>query len=240
VARSPVQAPVEAKWSDSLVEMVAWLWTEGHIRPSGMVEIEQSQAVNPANVARIRAALRDLFGEPVGSLRPYGHPLRPRPAWREDRHGKLTRFRMSAAAGRLLTEHAPGKVVATSWLAQLTRAQLELFIQVSVDADGSTRPSGTRRLAQRDRARVDAFQVACALAGYAGSVRQTARGFWCLEIGGRPWCVPAQPRYTTRRSFTGVVWCPSTKHENWFARRNGTTYFTGQGVALDAQNDSPN
>ena len=31
----------------------------------------------------------------------------------------------------------------------------------------------------------------------------------------------------TRERYEGVVWCPSTKHRNWLARRNGTVYFTG-------------
>jgi phage portal protein BeeE len=234
---APVQAPVQAKWSDALVELIAWLWTEGHVRPSGMVEIEQSHAANPSKVARIRAALTDLFGPPVASLRPYGHPKPKRPAWREDLHGDMARFRLSAGAGDILTAHAPDKVVSTAWLASLTRAQLELFVQTSIDADGSRRDHGGGRIAQRSRERLDAFQVAAALAGYAGTVYINAAGMWVLELG-NPWCRPVAAARQghrasiTQREFNGIVWCPTTPHENWFARRRGTTFFTGNSPVI--------
>lgn len=223
VRAAPVVAPAEAKWADSLVELVAWLWTEGRIRPSGMAEIEQSWRVSPDNVARIRAALTDLLGAPAASLRPKS----ARMSWREDRHGGLTRFRLGAGAGKLLAVHAPGRVVRTSWLAELTRAQLELFIQVSVDADGGHRPNGARRITQGSRERLEAFQVACALAGYAGSIREARPGTWALEVDASTRCAPAQPEGKHAYSFNGIVWCPVTRHANWLARRRGTTYFTG-------------
>lgn len=223
VRAAPVVAPAEAKWADSLVELVAWLWTEGHIRPGGMVEIEQSWKVNPGNVARIRAALTGLLGAPVASLRPES----ARMSWREDRHGGLTRFRLGAGAGKLLAAHAPARVVSTPWLAELTRAQLELFIQVSVDADGWRRPNGARRITQGSRERLEAFRVACVLAGHAGSIHEVKPGTWALEVDGSTRCAPAQPQGKRAYSFNGIVWCPATRHANWLARRRGTTYFTG-------------
>ena len=28
-------------------------------------------------------------------------------------------------------------------------------------------------------------------------------------------------------AYTGVIWCPTLKHHNWVARRNGSIYYTG-------------
>src|SRR5207244_505490 len=52
------------------------------------------------------------------------------------------------------------------------------------------------------------------------------------------WSQPAQPQNITRRSFVGVVWCPTTPNQNWFARRRGTTYFTGNTALMIPQDES--
>lgn len=96
------------------------------------------------------------------------------------------RFRLNAQAGRLLVACAPDKVVDTGFLAELTPAQLDLFIRVSLDADGSRNNTGTWVMAQKDRHRVEAFQIACALAGLSGGVRGPTRWgagarFWMLS-----------------------------------------------------------
>lgn len=65
-------APSDPKYSDALVEMVAWFWTEGGWSWKGRhrgVRIHQSRHVNESNCARIRAALTRLFGAPAATLR---------------------------------------------------------------------------------------------------------------------------------------------------------------------------
>lgn len=227
-AATPVVTPAEPKWSDALVELVAWLWTEGWIGPHGQVVLTQSHAVNPGNVLRIRAAMLEIFGPP-GELQ-----VRSEPSWREssDRPG-MTRFHLNSKAGPVLTAHAPGKVVLASWLAQLTRAQLEMFIQVSIDADGSRNKlvnqdgGRTAVICQKDKARLDSFQVACALAGKSGVLRLAKSGMWQFIVQTTSWRKPVgHPEYITH-SQVDTVWCPTTANHTWFARRNGTTYFTG-------------
>lgn len=65
--------PTEQKYSDALVELVAWYFTEGAhgVRPgrrTPKVVIHQSIKVNPENCARIRRALTELFGPESASL----------------------------------------------------------------------------------------------------------------------------------------------------------------------------
>jgi HK97 family phage portal protein len=278
-AAAPVVALAEAKWSDALVELVAWMWTEGWVGKSGAVTLAQSDAVNPENVARIRAALTEIFG-PSASERGVSllgsrgwqkrelirdelardasrgdreiaracgadaHTVRNLrqgliglndngPGWQEDRDERgLVHFRLNAQAGALLTEHAPGKVVTMRFLSQLTRAQLELFYQVSLDADGIKRPSGRGAvMAQKDKARLEAFQVACALTGRSGVIRgPNVAGMWNMSIQVTPWRKPkGHAEYVTQET-ADLVWCVQTPNRSWFARRNGTCYFTGNTV----------
>jgi phage portal protein BeeE len=226
-AAAPVAAPVTAKWSDALVELVAWFWTEGWHNHHGSVVIAQSQAVNPENVARIRAALTEVFG-PAGELQ-----VRSRPSWREDHDERdHVHFRINAKAGRMLLEHAPGKIVSTEFLATLTRAQLELFYQVSIDADGTWRPAGRGAvMLQKDLRRLEAFQVMCALTGRSGVIDGPSKaGMWTMCVQVTPWRKPkGHPEYVSQET-TPLVWCVQTPTRSWFARRDGTCYFTGNTV----------
>lgn len=233
--------PTEAKWSDDLVELVGWFWTEGHIEPSGSVRIGQSQTANPDHVDRIRAALTRLFGPPTVPL-----PFRPAasPAWREHQCGResqrdvMSVFRITAAGARLLHDAAPNKVMSMEFLRSLTLAQLELLIQVSIWADGSVTNSGTPVIAQRDLARLEAFQLVCLLAGRAGTIRQHRSGMWCMAIHKNSWRKPAgHAEYVSQIRIDGPVWCPTTSNGTWLARRDGTTYFTGNSnIEQDAVN----
>lgn len=51
-------------YSDELVELAAWYWTEGTLLAGGGVELSQSEHVNPEMVDRIRKVLGALFGPP--------------------------------------------------------------------------------------------------------------------------------------------------------------------------------
>jgi len=276
-AAAPVAAPVEPKWSDALVELIAWAWTEGCITKAGALTIGQSQTANPGNVARIRAALTEMFGpsaadQGVSLLGAKGRQKREiiraelerdpdrsdykigqacqadrktvalvragkidSPGWQEDRGGHgMVLFRLNGQASALLLEHAPDKVVSTEFLSELTQAQLELFIRISVDADGTWRKGRNGSvMAQKDIRRVEAFQVACALTGRSGVVRgPDSHGMYHISVQVTPWRKPAgHAHYLTRKTTTESVWCPTTDNATWFARRDGTTYFTGNSTS---------
>jgi hypothetical protein len=237
---APVEAPTVAKHIDALVEAVAWYWTEGHDRKPGVgrtqttgIYIVQSPTVNPHNVARIRRCLTDLFGP--------GSPRLPgvkgaEPTWAEYRYREdKVEFRLNAAAARVLREYAPGKVVDAAWLTELTTAQLELFIEASVAADGHQRGSMIE-LAQADKARAEAFQVALVLSGRAASIHGDAQGRWCVtgRTGSRVKPLRHPHEWV---SYTGVVWCPTTPSGSWLARRAGHVFYTGNSGSGGAGGD---
>lgn len=114
---------------------------------------------NPANVVRIDASLRSVYGPPVDR-----HGITPEPRWRRDvDEGRNVRFTLNTAARKVLTDVAPGRVVQPWFLRSLTQAQLGLFIRISMVADNS----GPTRLHQKDRRQAEAFQFAAILTGHA-------------------------------------------------------------------------
>lgn len=217
--------PITQKYSDAFVELVAWLWTEGTIMSKyGNIMIDQSTK-HSANLARIRSAL----------LREYGYE-----GWREDvRIDRPTSafFYLGAEIGRelLAVVSRPHKVVSWQFLRELTQSQLELFIHVSMLGDRNS----THSLGQANKARAEAFQFACILSGRATSMmRSRHKGYsrklkWTVFIKLRERCAPVRSAalkqaFKIRRvKYNGVIWCPVTPNQTWFARRRGSTYFTG-------------
>ncbi|WP_431890421.1 hypothetical protein [Nocardiopsis alba] len=240
--------PTEPKWSDALVELVAWFWTEGHVKPQSRsrlpstgVAIYQSEQKNPENVARLRGALHTLLGPPSDGFPRTGSVSDGVPRWREAHvRDDLVEFHLSVDAGRLLLEQAPDRVPTYAFLRSLTRAQLELFIHVSLLADGhNNRTVDARRLSQKSRAAAEAFQFAVTLAGHATSLRRrpptetTKYDMWKVELRRKthfsPKAAAARKSAFTigRETYEGRIWCPTTPDGTWLARREGTVYFTG-------------
>jgi HK97 family phage portal protein len=224
LAAAPVaNLPTDAKWSDAFVELVAWFYTEGYIGQSNEIRLAQSESVNPQNVARIRAALTEVIG-PMN----VGRCQRGLPGWKEDVGEHCSHFRLTQSASRPLLDVAPDKVPTMAFLRSLTRAQLELFVQTSLDADGSLTNKGTWVLCQKDRHRLEAFQIACLLTGRSGTIVQNAAGMWSMAVQATARRKPkGHARYVSDVVIEGRVWCPKTPNSTWFARRDGTTYFTG-------------
>jgi phage portal protein BeeE/2'-5' RNA ligase len=238
-AAAPVVGPSEAKWSDAMAELAGWFFTEGSIdKRSGGVVIGQSREHNPQKVSRIRAALEGVFGP----AREHCRDNRKTPGWRESEDEdvykgetyRMTRFHLNSVAGKILQAIAPDRVLSTRFLSELTQGQLLLLIEAALGGDGSIAGksdyyAGSPDIAQTDRRRVDAFQVACALAGKSGSVRPRRGGYeFGMTVQRRNARKPkGHKEYVTEEVIEGKVWCPVTPNKSWFARRNGTCYFTG-------------
>lgn len=234
------ELPREPKWSDALVELVAWFWTEGNTN-GNQVTIAQSHTRNPHNVARIRAALRSLWGPP--------HPratLRGSidAAWREviqtnrtSHGGPVTVFRLNHEASERLRLVARGKRVAPWFIRGMTRAQLELFIDASLAGDGWHYRRGDRDIWQRDPRLLDGLELAGILAGYMVT-RRAYDGGETLTLSTKTTLRPVKAARNAarhsrpgcnigQRHYRGVVWCPTVETGTWLARRAGTVYFTG-------------
>lgn len=246
--------PLEPKYDDALVELVAWYWTEGttsHGRDgerTNRVSIAQSVTAHEENVERIRRTLTALFGLPTPQFPRQGRAHDGIPRWREGKPNKygVVNFWLSAGASRIVHEFVPDdeKVPRYDFLRSLTQEQLELFIDVSMLADNF----GGYQFGQANKARAEAFAFACILAGYAVSYREQVRherrpGFKpgpqrAYVVSKRSGTV-VKPVEASRRGSTtirkvdheGIIWCPTTPNGTWFARRDGNAYFTGNSAS---------
>jgi hypothetical protein len=235
------EAPTEAKWSDGLVELVAWVWCEGW-RAADTLFIGQSHAVNPEKVGAIRRALATTFPG----------------AWSDGTaDGGMTRFRLHKAAAAVIEGCiGPDKEPTPEFLLALTPAQLRLLVERCLDGDGTRTPSGQRTWSQVAQAGVDAFQMACALGGiptqthpgkdYGNRFGRAPQTVGLLRKGVTaplasiatksygykpgPAKTPAIDQLVTHE---GIVWCPTTPSGTWLARRNGSVYFTGNSVGYN-------
>lgn len=223
--------------SDAFVELVAWAWTEGHWNDSGALSLCQSSNVNGDNCDSIRAALEEMYGAKSETTM-HPHRFSGTAMWVEKtRPNGMTFWHLNQEASKPFMAIMPDKekVVNYAWLRSLTIKQLDLFIDVSMKADGD---SAKNRLAQKSIKRAEAFAFACILAGKAVSYMAIDNDHNDgLEIGilRRKQLAPiANATNTDDRPFKvehveheGIVWCPTTPNGSWLARRNGTVYWTG-------------
>lgn len=239
--------PAEPTYTDELVQLVAWVWTEGTMahrpgRKNPRVHIYQSHTKNPENVALIRGALQGLYGPahegPMPSSRRSATLDVPR--WNERQHRESTVFALNVAAAQPVVAVAPGKIVAREFIRKLTRVQLELFIETSMRADGSWR-SNQRWLGQKNDKALEALELAAILLGtsIARRVRRfkgfTDHDLHCLAIHKRSRFGP-KPKHKQIVRHTGTIWCPVTPNHTWLARRNGSVFYTGNsGWLLEEQ-----
>ena len=241
-----VDLPDAAKYSDAFVELVGWFWTEGSVSSSGKaVSIAQSHTVNPERVARIRAALTSLFGPASDALRGMN-----RPAWRESWQanwssygGPVTIFHLNIAASEGLLSVAPGRVVTPSFVLALTRAQLELFVDVSGMGDGQHYRRGASDMWQKNPAQLDAYELALILLGRMIARAPSHDDGWRIGVWKQTDIRPVKAAIEQERTgsggltrteiaYTGRVWCPVTENGTWFARREGRTFYTGNSAWL--------
>lgn len=232
IAAQCADLPVEPKYTDAFVEVVAWAWTEGTFCDHNIL-ITQSKTKNLANCERIRAALTVLVGPSVDRLDHSGTQ------WREyepsDPDDNRAMFCLGTKVSDTIRCAAPDRVPSFEFLLSLTRSQLALFIEASILGDGWNITAGGQMLAQKNPKAAEAFQFACILAGHATSTYKAMKGNTTkygydmtgvyLRVGRL--ISPIDKQVCEHRNYTGKVWCPTTKNGTWLARRRGTVYFTG-------------
>ncbi len=222
--------PIEAKYSDAFVELMAWFYTEGHIsrrgdKRRGDIRIVQSETKNEDKFLRIKRAL-DIVCPGQYGIYPF-------------KDGSSSCFNIYVGPSRAFLELVnDDKAIDPKFIMSLTQSQLELFINTSLDAD---RCSRLPVLGQDVPERLYAFELACILAGHStnyieGNVRSKSyKGYeWdsqCFMISQHSRNVfGPREKHKTLVEYTGTVWCPVTPNGSWLARRNGHVFFTGNSM----------
>jgi len=222
----PGSNPIESIYSDSLVELVAWFWTEGHFRRGRKsfcgAGLAQSEDVNSVYVKRIRECIEEVFDKKD---------------WRQSSRNGMVEWHLSAVAARFLNQYVTAyeKIVRPEFIASLTLEQLNLFIETSIDADGWRQVDGAK-LGQSSLDRLRSFEMACVLAGRSIHTwqRSDLTG-WVTTLLVRDNVTPISTCKISRNvevrtldyNYSGIVWCPRSRNNTFLARRNGSIYYTG-------------
>lgn len=228
--------PTKKKYSDAFVQLVAWFYTEGSIE-SKLIEINQCEKANPEYVKEIIDILTSLYGPPSECIGGPGKKTSPK--WRISKRGtktSLIRFRLNTAASQKILEIVPDKIVPRTFIFDLTKEQLQLFLDTTVKADGH-RPG---LVGQKVKDRTDAIELASILLGY-----KTSYFHRNMHNKAYPKATEHQISFSKNKlikfnhntnsrkivKYSGIVWCPTTPNSTWCARREGKVFYTGNSEA---------
>lgn len=208
------------KWSDELVETVGWYVTEGldHWNQTGFhtIRLAQSARKNPGNVSELRRLMRYWQAE--------GATFNER----KQKPDGVIEWYLGKGVNAVLETAAPGKQLTPEFLCSLTYSQARMLREVLIDGDGyrGTPSHRTIRWTQLDEGRRDGYQMLCAMLGIRSATTNCGEK---IQEYQRPYVnaeTIGQHAYRVQNE-DGIVWCPVVDGGIWCARRNGSTYWTG-------------
>ena len=199
------------KWSDELVETVAWYVCDGsdHVNKQGYHSVHLS-GKKPHKVAAWRRLAKWWSEEGA--------------TWDEGKQTKSgqTPFYLGKGVVTALEQVAPQKQITPEFLCSLTYTQARFFHETLLAADGYVR-ANSPRWTQVDEGRCSSFQMLTAMLGIG-----TAHTEGDAKIQEHS-AVTSKVQYLEeeRVMYKGQVWCPTVETGFFMARSNGTTYWTG-------------
>ena len=206
---TPLAFASAPKWADEVVESVGWYLTEGwdHYNQTGFhsVLISQKREEHLPTLRRLASWWREQ-----------GATCTERPP---TKFGMID-FYFGKGANTVFEDVAPGKQLTPEFITSLTYHQARLLYEALMDGDGS-RTRGQERWTQVDEGRVDGFQMLSAMLG----MRSRYAHLKATNYTSRYSTIKNIPEEIVE--YDGDVWCPTVVNSIWFARRNGTTYWTG-------------
>ena len=215
--------PVGAPIPDSMIPVIGWVVTEGHILKrqkgreewGGQVYIGQNESGN-ADLIR-----QDLMAAAL--------------SWKETtwnyKGGNKThvRFCLKKSETEALRALLPNKHLRPEVLMRMTKEQVAVLVDRMLRGDGSVNASGVRSFIQNPGLTLDTFTMALTILGKSYSVRKHGRG--CMAVLIRDPSENKCGRYSItsskRVAYNGRVWCPIVPGTStWVARRNGMPFIT--------------
>lgn len=167
--------------ADDMVELLAWLYTEGSFKRSRKLlstgrlsnrraSIAQSRAANPTHHERIRQLLTRMYGpesEALSASDAARVDLQTVPRWRQVGDDEFHLNEPIVATFSEYFEEDQSKTLKRDVIYAMTRVQLELFLQVSSWGDGCGERVSGSVFGQKYESRQEIFELACHLLGYA-------------------------------------------------------------------------
>ena len=217
-------------YEDALIELVAWVVTEGTFqKPPALtgVLVAQSPQANPEKAARIRRLMTHFAAKGATATE------------HRNSHNGMSNFYFGAGIGDVIREVAPDRQLTPAFVTSLLRHQAELVYETLLDADGYRtvprssdgyqRTASTENFIQKDLGRVDGYQMLAAMLGRRTCMKEHPihTGIYNTVTYSRP-VTTARHLKDTRVSYKGILWHPRTSTGTWLARRAGGTFWTGE------------
>jgi hypothetical protein len=224
--------PISADWAEpscggvymqpEFAELMGWFVTDGYIKHSKFVGIDQSWAVNKEKCNRIRYLLEYLQAD-------YKHKITKR-EW-GGRPADMMHITIRGEVAERLLALCPNKKVPFGMLTW-QEGSMKSFLNGVIGGDGSLRKDDGRiSIIQKNKAFLDDIQAIAVRLGNTANLSQRKDGTWVLYLTGRKYRglrgTNGKNNVIGRKKYTGVVWCPQTELTTFVARRNGKVFITG-------------
>lgn len=221
--------------SDNIVELAAWIMTEGTLRKSGSYILSQSTTHNPHHVEaidRLVSTFPDCF--------------------RKNNYEAIAQWHIRGNAQFMLNKLLTGKnkIPSSDLITGMNNTQRRLFIYTAMCGDGDCANklrSGlhfarnedlisalpTARIRLQHKKQIDALQVIATLCGLNSSVLPCKDGMWSFTISKVHQYTDIQNLGKTEHKES-FAWCVQSETGTWIMRRNGHVYVTGNSHPHDA------
>ena len=204
--------------SDSIIALCGWIVSEGSFLPSG-IRITQKHK-NKCDI------IRSLLNE--SSLQ----------FTENHRSDGVTVFYIKEKSCKELRRLLANSKDIPNWLYACDGRQFKAFLDALICGDGSKTGKNSATIYQARESFIDDLQGVCSAHGFRTSKSFKKGGFknggWVLCVNNKSTVDLALSRnLATIEKYDGKMWCITTQHGTFIARRNGKVFVTGNCMGHD-------
>ena len=218
----------EKQYDEDFAELIGWIVTDGSFSEYNRVFIYQSQKANPHKCDKIRELLIKLR-----------HPFQ------EEEYNGMIHFKFANNLGRMVKEAIPNKKLTINFIEKLNNDGRRRLFESMVLGDGGVQGGSTKYICTKDKEQAEVYSILINRLGMASRIHERfVKGNFIKQTnyqsrGCTMYYVDALETKNVRVQYmnmkeipySGVVWCPRTDNQTFFARRDGKCYFTGNTMA---------
>jgi len=216
------------QYDEDFAELIGWIVTDGSFSEYNRVLIYQSQKANPHKCDKIRELLIKL-----------GHPFQ------ESEYNGMIHFTFANKLGKMVKDAIPNKKLTIDFIEKLNNEGRRRLFESMVLGDGGVQGGSTKYICTKDKEQAEVYSILINRLGMASRIHERfVKGHFIKQTnyqsrGCTMYYVDALETKNVRVQYmnikevpySGVVWCPRTDNQTFFARRDGKCYFTGNTMA---------
>jgi hypothetical protein len=218
----------EKQYDEDFAELIGWIVTDGSFSEYNRVFIYQSQKANPHKCDKIRDLLIKLR-----------HPFQ------ESEYNGIIHFKFANKLGKMVKDVIPNKKLTIYFIEKLNNDGRRRLFESMVLGDGGVQGGSTKYICTKDKEQAEVYAILINRLGMASRIHERfVKGNFIKQTnyqsrGCTMYYVDALETKNVRVQYmnmkevpySGVVWCPRTDNQTFFARRDGKCYFTGNTMA---------